>query len=75
MEKVLIDAWEAGKKIKVIVADGRVQCLGRRLADNLVKAGIHTTYLLLTAASQVRCILILHHVTSLSKKKHQFHSF
>ena len=53
VEKVLIDAWESGKKIKVIVADGRVQSLGRSLADNLVKAGIHTTYLLLTAASQV----------------------
>ena len=53
VEKVLLDAWESGKKIKVIVADGRVQSLGRDLADNLVKAGIHTTYLLLTAASQV----------------------
>ena len=66
VEKVLIDAWEAGKKIKVIVADGRVQSLGRRLADNLVKAGIHTTYLLLTAASQVRCSL--HHITNILPK-------
>merc|ERR1719282_1449768 len=52
VEKALLDAAEAGKKIKVIVADGRVQSLGRSLADNLVKAGIHTTYLLLTAVSQ-----------------------
>ena len=66
VEKVLIDAWEAGKKIKVIVADGRVQSLGRSLADNLVKAGIHTTYLLLTAASQVSHLESLSSLTSLS---------
>ena len=65
VEKVLIDAWEAGKKIKVIVADGRVQSLGRSLADNLVKAGIHTTYLLLTAASQVSHLESLSSLTSL----------
>ena len=62
VERVLLDAWESGKKIKVIVADGRVQSLGRSLADNLVRAGIHTTYLLLTAASQVRP---QHHPSSL----------
>ena len=65
VEKVLIDAWESGKKIKVIVADGRVQSLGRSLADNLVKAGIHTTYLLLTAASQVSNPESLSSLTSL----------
>ena len=65
VEKVLIDAWESGKKIKVIVADGRVQSLGRSLADNLVKAGIHTTYLLLTAASQVSRLESLSALTSL----------
>ena len=65
VEKVLIDAWESGKKIKVIVADGRVQSLGRSLADNLVKAGIHTTYLLLTAASQVSHLESLSALTSL----------
>ena len=65
VEKVLIDAWESGKKIKVIVADGRVQSLGRSLADNLVKAGIHTTYLLLTAASQVSNLQSLSSLTSL----------
>ena len=54
VEKVLLDAVQSGKKIKVIVADGRVQNLGRTLANNLVKAGVHTTYILLTAASQVR---------------------
>ena len=54
VEKVLLDAVQSGKKIKVIVADGRVQNLGRTLANNLVKAGVHTTYILLTAVSQVR---------------------
>jgi len=53
VEKVLLDAVQSGKKIKVIVADGRVQNLGRTLANNLVKAGVHTTYILLTAVSQV----------------------
>ena len=54
VEKVILDAVQSGKKIKVIVADGRVQNLGRNLANNLVKAGVHTTYILLTAVSQVR---------------------
>ena len=53
VEKVLLDAVAAGKRIKVIVADGRVQSLGAKLAPNLVKAGVHTTYILLTAVSQV----------------------
>ena len=53
MEKALLDAAEAGKKIKVIVADGRLQSLGRSLATKLVKAGLHTTYILITAVSQV----------------------
>jgi len=53
VEKALLDAAEAGKKIKVIVADGRLQSLGRSLATKLVKAGLHTTYILITAVSQV----------------------
>jgi len=53
VEKALLDAAEAGKKIKVIVADGRVESLGRKLASKLVSAGIHTTYILITAISQV----------------------
>lgn len=59
VEKVILDAVQSGKKIKVIVADGRVQNLGRNLANNLVKAGVHTTYILLTAVSQVREIRLL----------------
>lgn len=53
VEKVLLDAAAQGKKIKVIVADGRVQNLGRSLCPNLVSAGIHSTYILLSALSQV----------------------
>ena len=59
VEKVILDAVQSGKKIKVIVADGRVQNLGRNLANNLVKAGVHTTYILLTAVSQVREIRLI----------------
>ena len=53
VEKALLDAAEAGKKIKVIVADKRVESLGRNLASKLVSAGIHTTYILITAVSQL----------------------
>jgi len=53
VEKVLLDAATQGKKIKVIVADGRVQNLGRSLCPSLVSAGIHSTYILLSALSQV----------------------
>eukprot|EP00092_Neocalanus_flemingeri_P082989 GFUD01104087.1.p1 GENE.GFUD01104087.1~~GFUD01104087.1.p1 ORF type:complete len:725 (+),score=224.08 GFUD01104087.1:61-2175(+) len=53
VEKVLLDAAAQGKKIKVIVADGRVQNLGRSLCPGLVAAGIHSTYILLSALSQV----------------------
>ena len=53
VEKALLDAAEAGKKIKVIVADERVESLGRQLASKLVSAGLHTTYILITAISQI----------------------
>ena len=53
MERALLDAAEAGKKIKVIVADERVESLGRVLSRRLVSAGLHTTYILITAVSQV----------------------
>ena len=53
VEKALLDAAEAGKKIKVIVADERVESLGRVLSRRLVSAGLHTTYILITAVSQV----------------------
>ena len=53
VEKVLLDAVESGKKLKVIIADERVEHLGMNLAKNLVNAGVHTTYILLTAVSQV----------------------
>jgi len=53
VEKVLLDAAAQGKKIQVIVADGRVQNLGRSLCPVLVAAGIHSTYILLSAVSQV----------------------
>ena len=53
VEKALLDAAEAGKKIKVIVADERVESLGRKLSSKLVSAGIHTTYILITAVSQL----------------------
>merc|ERR1712013_563543 len=49
VEKVLLDAAAQGKKIKVIVADGRVQNLGPALGS----AGIHSTYILLSAVPQV----------------------
>ena len=35
VERVLLDAVVSGKKIKVIVSDGRPQQLGRRLTDRL----------------------------------------
>jgi len=53
VEKALLDAAEAGKKIKVIVADGRLESLGRRLCSELVSAGLHTTYILISAVSSV----------------------
>ena len=53
VERALLDAAEAGKKIKVIVADERVESLGRVLSRRLVSAGLHTTYILITAVSQV----------------------
>jgi len=53
VEKVLLDAAAQGKKIQVIVADGRVQNLGRTLCPGLVAAGIHSTYILLSAVTQV----------------------
>jgi len=53
VEKVLLDAVESGKKLKVIIADERVEHLGMNLAKNLVNAGVHTTYILLTAVSQI----------------------
>merc|ERR1711872_1148846 len=53
VEKVLLDAAAQGKKIKVIVADGRVQNLGRALCPGLVSSGIHSTYILLSAVPQV----------------------
>ena len=68
VEKVILDAVQSGKKIKVIVADGRVQNLGRNLANNLVKAGVHTTYILLTAVSQVREIRLITSQFYLSQK-------
>ena len=39
VEKVLLDAVEAGKKLKVIIADERLEHLGMNLAKNLVNAG------------------------------------
>ena len=53
VEKALLDAAEAGKKIKVIVADERMESLGRKLTSSLVSAGLHTTYILITAVSQI----------------------
>jgi len=53
VERVLLDAANHGKKIKVIVADGRIHKNGRTLCPTLVSAGIHTTYVLLSALSQV----------------------
>jgi len=53
VEKVLLDAAAEGKNIQVIVADGRVQNLGRALCPSLVSAGIHSTYILLSAVPQV----------------------
>merc|ERR1711915_512262 len=53
VEKVLLDAAAQGKKIKVVVADGRIQNLGRTLVPKLVNAGIHCTYILLSALTQI----------------------
>jgi len=53
VEKVLLDAAAQGKKIKVVVADGRIQNLGRTLVPKLVNAGIHCTYILLSALPQI----------------------
>lgn len=53
IEKVFTDAAAAGKKFKVIVSDGRVRCHGRSLAVRLAAAGIHTTYILITAITAV----------------------
>jgi len=53
IEKVLTDAAAMGKKFKVIVSDGRVRCDGRSLAVRLSAAGVHTTYILITAITAV----------------------
>merc|ERR1711936_1140091 len=59
VEKVLLDAAAQGKNIKVIVADGRVQNLGRALCPRLVSAGIHSTYLLASSWKMVApCLTI-----------------
>ena len=63
VERVLLDAVVSGKKIKVIVSDGRPQQLGRRLTDRLVQADVHTTYILSTAVSQVSSHLHIYHQT------------
>lgn len=52
IEKLLVEA-AVDKKFKVIVSDGRVQLGGKRLAARLSEAGIDTTYIFLTAVSQV----------------------
>jgi len=53
MEKVLLEAAARGKKFKVIVSDGRVRNDGGSLAVKLAAAGIHTTYILITAVTAV----------------------
>lgn len=58
VEKVLLDAAQAGKQFRVVVSEARVPALpsqsgARGLAARLVKAGVHTTYVLVTALEQV----------------------
>jgi len=58
VEKVLLDAAQAGKQFRVVVSEARVPALpsqsgAKGLAARLVRAGVHTTYLLVTALEQV----------------------
>lgn len=58
VEKILVDAAAQGKRVRVIVAESRapglpMQATARELAVTLTQAGVHTTYLLLTALDLV----------------------
>eukprot|EP00088_Acartia_fossae_P033398 TRINITY_DN3418_c0_g1_i6.p1 TRINITY_DN3418_c0_g1~~TRINITY_DN3418_c0_g1_i6.p1 ORF type:complete len:719 (-),score=209.20 TRINITY_DN3418_c0_g1_i6:101-2257(-) len=52
VEQILIDASKE-KKFRVIVADGRVQLTGSKMAARLISEGIETTYILVSAVSQL----------------------
>jgi len=52
IEQILVDASKE-KKFKVIVVDGRVQLRGSKMAARLIQEGIETTYILVTAVSQI----------------------
>jgi len=52
VERLLVEAARE-KTFRVIVTDGRVHCRGRLLAERLCREGIDTTYILLTALTQV----------------------
>ena len=53
VEQLLLTAHASGKKFRVVVADSRPLCEGRRLRSRLARAGIECTYILLNAISYV----------------------
>jgi len=52
IQQILVDASKE-KKFKVIVVDGRVQLRGSQMAARLIEEGIETTYILVSAVTQV----------------------
>jgi len=52
IQQILIDASKE-KKFKVIVVDGRVQLGGSEMTTRLIQHGIETTYILVSAITQV----------------------
>jgi hypothetical protein len=50
---VLIKAAETGVKFRVIVADSRPKLEGREMVRHLVNAGIHSTYIHVSAVAHI----------------------
>lgn len=53
IQKVLRDAYDMGRKFRVVVVDGRPKMEGREMLRRLVKYGIHCSYVLINATSHV----------------------
>lgn len=53
IQKILIDAYDAGKQFRVIVVDGRPWLEGKEQLRRLTKHGIECSYVLINALSFV----------------------
>ncbi|KAI6047073.1 eukaryotic translation initiation factor 2B delta subunit [Pisolithus marmoratus] len=69
VEKVLLRAWEDGKRFSVIIVDSRPMLEGKALLKALTAASIHCTYLLLPSLPSV-----LPHATTLFVGAHSIHA-